>query len=150
MVHRLTYKSYIYICNAMKIQKEIALKLMLGILVLLIVFHTLILTQIIPYTIVWAGKLKTVNEMFVFEIISISINLFLILLLLLKGGFIKNSFSEKLLNSILWVFIILFALNTIGNLTAETQFEKIVFTPLTFISAILLWVVVKKNEADKK
>jgi hypothetical protein len=134
----------------MKIQKEIALKLMLGILVLLIVFHTLILTQIIPYTIVWAGKLKTVNEMFVFEIISISINLFLILLLLLKGGFIKNSFSEKLLNSILWVFIILFALNTIGNLTAETQFEKIVFTPLTFISAILLWVVVKKNEADKK
>jgi len=123
---------------------------MLSMLILIIVFHALILTQIIPYTIVWAGKLKTINEMYVFEIISISINLLLILLLLLKGRSIQNNSSNKLVNGVLWAFIILFAFNTIGNLTSETLFEKIVFTPLTFISAILLWVVVKKNEADKK
>jgi hypothetical protein len=132
------------------IKKEIAIKLMLSMLILIIVFHALILTQIIPYTIVWAGKLKTINEMYVFEIISISINLLLILLLLLKGRSIQNNSSNKLVNGVLWAFIILFAFNTIGNLTSETLFEKIVFTPLTFISAILLWVVVKKNEADKK
>jgi len=134
----------------MMIKKEIAIKLMLSMLILIIVFHALILTQIIPYTIVWAGKLKTINEMYVFEIISISINLLLILLLLLKGRSIQNNSSNKLVNGVLWAFIILFAFNTIGNLTSETLFEKIVFTPLTFISAILLWVVVKKNEADKK
>ncbi len=134
----------------MTITKEIAIKLMLGIFALIVVFHTLILTQIIPYTIVWAGKLKTVNEMFVFEIISISINLFLILVLILKGRSIKNNSSHKLINGILWVFIILFAFNTIGNLMAETLFEKIVFTPLTLLSAILLWIIVKKDKADKK
>lgn len=134
----------------MTITKEIAIKLMLGIFALVVVFHTLILTQIIPYTIVWAGKLKTVNEMFVFEIISISINLFLILVLILKGRSIKNNSSHKLINGILWVFIILFAFNTIGNLMAETLFEKIVFTPLTLLSAILLWIIVKKDKADKK
>ena len=134
----------------MTITKEIAIKLMLGIFALIVVFHTLILTQIIPYTIVWAGKLKTVNEMFVFEIISISINLFLILVLILKGRSIKNNSSHKLINGILWVFIILFAFNTIGNLMAETLFKKIVFTPLTLLSAILLWIIVKKDKADKK
>lgn len=134
----------------MTIKKEIAIKLMLGILLLVIVFHALILTQIIPYTIVWAGKLKTVNEMFVFEIISISINLFLILVLILKVRSIQNSSSNKLLNGILWVFIILFALNTFGNLMAETLFEKIVFTPLTLLFTILLWIIVKKDKADKK
>ena len=143
----------------MTITKEIAIKLMLGIFALVVVFHTLILTQIIPYTmavtvnaptLLRAGKLKTVNEMFVFEIISISINLFLILVLILKGRSIKNNSSHKLINGILWVFIILFAFNTIGNLMAETLFEKIVFTPLTLLSAILLWIIVKKDKADKK
>ena len=106
-------------------KKEVALKLMLGILFLVIVFHTLILTQIIPYTIVWAGKLKTTNEMFVFEIISIFINLFIVLILLLKGGLIKNNFSNKLLNGILWVFIILFFQNRFPPSDCQWYLTKI-------------------------
>jgi len=133
----------------MMIKKEIAIKLMLSMLILIIAFHALILTQIIPYTIVWAGKLKTINEMYVFEIISISINLVLILILFLKGRSIQNNSSNKLINGVLWVFIILFAFNTIGNLMAETLFEKIVFTPLTLLFTILLWIIVKKDKSDK-
>lgn len=120
-----------------------AIKIMLGLLSIVVLFHLLILTQLIPYTIVWAGKLNTVEEMYVFETVSILINLILILLLLLKGNYIRNSISPKILNGILWFFVIVFVLNTIGNLTAETLFEKLTFTPLTLISAILLYLIVR-------
>ncbi|MES2284762.1 MAG: hypothetical protein V4547_03670 [Bacteroidota bacterium] len=129
-----------------KITKEQALKMMLGFLTLVVIFHLAIITQLIPYTIVWAGKLKTDDEMYVFEAVSIAINIFLIILLLLKGNYIKHGISNKVLNIILWLFVALFALNTIGNLMAETLFEKLVFTPLTLVSAILLWIIVRKEK----
>jgi hypothetical protein len=104
-----------------------------------------VLFQIVPYTIVWTGKLNTLDEMYVFEAVSISINLFLLLVLALKGKYIKHAISEKWLNGILWFFVAVFALNTVGNLMAETVFEKVVFTPLTFISALLIWIILKKK-----
>ncbi|MFZ4544662.1 MAG: hypothetical protein ACOYOA_11465 [Saprospiraceae bacterium] len=119
-----------------------ALKLMLGLLSAVVLFHLLIITQIIPYNIVWAGRLKSITDMLYFESSSLAINLFLILVLLLKGVIIRNSISPRILNSILWFFVGLFAVNTIGNLFAETLFEKIVFTPLTFISAIMIWKII--------
>ena len=127
------------------ISPEKALKFMIGLLVIVVLFHFSILFQIIPYTIVWAGKLNTVNEMYAFEATSIAINLFLILILVLKGNYIKHSVPEKWLNGILWFFVVVFALNTIGNLFAKTVFEKVVFTPLTLISAIFIWIILKKK-----
>ncbi|MDP1746994.1 MAG: hypothetical protein Q8L90_15575 [Bacteroidota bacterium] len=133
----------------LEITKGQALKMMLGLLTLVIIFHLAIITKLIPYTIVWAGKLKTDNEMYAFEAISIAINIFLVVLLLLKGKYIKHGISDKVLNIILWLFVALFALNTLGNLMAETLFEKLVFTPLTLVSAILLWIIVKKEKKDE-
>ena len=129
-----------------KITKKQALKMMLGLLIVVIIFHLAIITQLIPYTIVWAGKLKTVEDMYAFEALSISINIFLIAILLLKGNYIKHGISNKALNIILWLFVAIFSLNTIGNLMAETLFEKIVFTPLTLLSAILIWTILRKDK----
>lgn len=131
-----------------KITKRQALKIMMALLTLVIIFHILIITQLISYNIVWAGKLKTVDEMYVFEAVSLSINIFLMGLLFLKGKHIRKGTSNKVLNAILWLFVILFALNTIGNLFAETLFEKLVFTPLTFLSALLIGIIVKKEKND--
>jgi hypothetical protein len=129
-----------------KITKSQALKITIGLLTLVIIFHLAIITRLIPYTIVWAGKLKTVEEMYAFEAVSISVNLFLITLLLLKGNYIKHRISDKILNTILWLFVVLFALNTIGNLMAEMLFEKLVFTPLTLLLAILIWTILRKDK----
>lgn len=131
-----------------KAQRRI-LKIMTGLLVTVILFHVLILTQVIPYTIVWAGKLKSVQEMLLFEIVSILINGFLILVLLLKGDYIKNSISVKLLNGIIWFFVFVFLLNTLGNLTSKTLLEKTVFTALTLVSSILLWLIVRPKKIKK-
>ena len=130
--------------------KNIALISMLVLLTLVLIFHISILTQIVPYDIVWAGKLKTKQEMYLFESVSILINSILISTLLIKGNYLKINISEKLINSILWIFVVLFSLNTLGNLTAKTLFEKAVFTPLTAISAFLIFIIVKPNRNGEK
>lgn len=123
---------------------------MLLLLSLVMIFHLSILTQIVPYDIVWAGKLKTKQEMYVFETVSILINSILISTLLIKGNYLKINISHKIINAILWIHVVLFSLNTLGNLTAKTLFEKAVFTPLTFVSAILIFIIVKPNKNGKK
>jgi hypothetical protein len=129
--------------------KKIPFKITINIILLLIgfiiIFHFLVLTQTIPFNIVWGGKLKNESEMIRLETISITINILLIFVILIKGNYLKLNFSVKLLNAILWLFILLFALNTIGNLLAESSIETIIFTPMTFILSILcLRIVIEK------
>jgi len=126
------------------ISKQKSIKIMLVLLSIVMVFHVLVIIQIIPYTIVWAGKLKSYKDMYEFEGSSIFINLMLILILLARGQYIQLPVSQQFISIVLWLFVLLFALNTIGNLFAKTNFEKFVFTPLTFISSLLLFRIVKK------
>lgn len=117
---------------------------MLGFLLAVIIFHLCIVAKIIPYEITWGGRLQNDSEMYVFETISIMINLFLGFVLLMKGGYIKGYFRQKTVNIILWIFLILFILNTIGNILAKTNFEKS-FAVLTLIFAILILVILKNK-----
>ena len=126
------------------ISKQQSIKIMLVLLSIFMVFHVLVIIQIIPYTIVWAGKLKSYKDMYEFEGSAIFINLMLILILLARGQYIQLPVSQQFISIVLWLFVLLFALNTIGNLFAKTNFEKFVFTPLTFISSLLLFRIVKK------
>ena len=102
-----------------------------------VIFHFLVLLEIISYENVWAGKLKSVDEMYVYEGFSIVVNCLLILIILVKGQIINPTISPKVINTLLWIFVILFILNTIGNLTSKTSLETIIATPLTFIFALL-------------
>lgn len=106
-------------------------------LTIVLIFHTLVLTETIPYAIVWAGKINSVRDMRKLELISICINSFSILIFLLKAKYIKNKVPGKILNAIILLLAVIFSLNTIGNLFAKSQFELFFFTPITFISAIL-------------
>lgn len=131
------------------ISKRIALKLMIGLLSIVLVFHLCVLFEIISYKIVWAGKLNSKEEMYVFEAVSILINFFLIIVLCIKFQNIKKSETNRIINIIIWVFVFLFALNTLGNLFAENLIEQILGTLLTFISATLCWIIVKnKNKRN--
>ena len=128
-----------------RITQDCALRIALGLLTAVIVIHLVIIINIIPYEIVWAGKLKSTNEMYVYEGVSLLMIMVLFSTMLLKGNFIKHKVNDKILNGILWFFMLVFALNTVGNLMAESLFEKAVFTPLTLISAILIWIIVRKE-----
>jgi hypothetical protein len=106
-------------------------------------FHILVMVGVIPFAYIWGGKLTSKEEMLAFESVSVLINLFMIVVILLKGNFITNNLPVKWLNVIIWIFVIVFSLNTIGNLFAESSLEMIVGGALTFISALLCFRIVK-------
>ncbi|WP_228780087.1 hypothetical protein [Aquiflexum lacus] len=122
----------------MKIRQNSSIKILIGITFSALMLHFLILLKIIPYDIAWGGRLTTDQEMYTFETISIVISLFFIYVLAQKGNFVRAVFSDKTLSAILWIFFGLFVLNTIGNILAQTTFEKW-FALVTLINAFLLW-----------
>lgn len=128
--------------------KNMYSKTLLLLSALVTVFHVLILIRLIPFEITWGGNLKTVEEMYVFETLSILINLFFVFILLQKGEYMRYVMGRKTVNVILWIFFVLFVLNTIGNLFAETNFEKF-FTLLTLTSAILIWLIQRTAATPK-
>ena len=123
-----------------------SIKIFLGILLSVILFHLCIVLKIVPYTIAWGGRLTNDTEMYIFESISILINLFLCWILLMKGDYVKFKFSNTTISIFLWIFFGLFILNTIGNIFAKTNFEKL-FAILTGFSAILIWNIVKHKKS---
>jgi len=118
---------------------------MLYLLVAVILFHFTIILKIVPYQFAWGGRLENDMQMYVFETISVLINVLLILSLLIKGNYIKAFVSMKIVHIFLWVFIVLFGLNTIGNILAKTNFEKF-FSILTLAFTLLLWIILRKDK----
>lgn len=121
-----------------------AIEIMLWLLTAVVLFHLSILLKIVPYEITWGGRLKSDEDMYVFETVSIAINLLMCMMLLIKGDYIKAFIPIKVVNVFLWIFLVLFALNTVGNVFAETNFEKF-FTILTLASSVLIWIILRRR-----
>ncbi|WP_245590556.1 hypothetical protein [Adhaeribacter aquaticus] len=122
---------------------------MLWLIVAITIFHIAILFKVIPYEITWSGRLKSDAEMYVFELIFLAINFFLGFVLLIKGEYVKQIVSLKIVNIVLWTFLVLFVLNTIGNIVAKINFEKY-FAVITFSFSILIWVILNKGKRLRK
>ena len=111
----------------------------LGLLILLslfLVLHFMILIKIIPYNLVWGGKLKSDKEMYRFEIFSILINSLFIIVTLTQMSLLTIDMPKNVITYSLWLMTGLFLLNTLGNVTSKNKLEKRVFTPVTILLAI--------------
>ena len=124
---------------------KLTIKVLLWLIAAVSLFHLTILIKIIPYEITWGGKLKNDAEMYLFESISILINLFLGFVLLIKGEYVLRLIPLRVVNVILWIFLFIFGLNTLGNILAATLFEKSL-SLLTLVFTFLLWNVLKKSK----
>ncbi len=109
---------------------------MIIVLSLATIFHLLVISGIIPFEIVWGGRLNDQSQMLIFETVSIAINLIMSSVIGIEGGFLKWNVNKKIIQIALWVMFGIFFVNTIGNCFSNNEFEKLVFTPLTMISAI--------------
>jgi len=125
-----------------QVNLKVLIKIFLSLLLAIVGFHFCIIAKIIPYNIAWGGRLQNDSEMYVFESISILVNLFLGFVLLMKGEFIRYYIKQNMVDRILWFFFVLFILNTIGNIFAKTDFEKF-FAILTFLFSTLIWVILR-------
>jgi len=103
------------------------------IFLLLIFFHLLVITGFIPFDIVWGGRIENSAQMIQFESVSIFVNGILLTIVAIHGGYLKFKIAPVIFKITFWMMVILFALNTVGNLYSLNHWEKILFTPLTFL-----------------
>ncbi|MEQ8534051.1 MAG: hypothetical protein RIB86_19515 [Imperialibacter sp.] len=119
-----------------KINFKFAAHAMIVTLSLVLVYHLTIITGLIPYEATWGGRLQSREQMLRFETVSIVVNLFILTVILIKGGYLKLKLPAIVLKVLLWAFAVLFALNTVGNLASTSVLELIIFTPLTAAAAV--------------
>ena len=122
---------------------KLAIKLMLWLIGAVILLHLAILVKIVPYEVTWGGRLENDAEMYVFEVVSVLTNLFIAVLLLVKGKHLSSFIPMKVVNILLWAFLFIFGMNSLGNMFAETLFEMSL-SLLTLIFTYLIWVILKK------
>lgn len=119
-----------------------------GLLILLSLFlllHFIIMLKIIPYNLIWGGRLKSDTEMYRFEIFSILINALFIIVILAQAGFCMSNIPNKVITFALWLMTGLFLLNTLGNVISKNKIERLVFTPITILLAIFSLVLALTN-----
>lgn len=113
-----------------------------------LIFPLLIVAKIIPFDIIWGGKIKDDSQMLLYETFSVIINILMILVIALRAKIIKSRISRNLIKAFVFIMLVIFSLNTIGNFTSENQFEKNIFTPLTFLLASLCFVLFFNKERN--
>ena len=117
---------------------RLAGNIILTILSLLIVMHLLILIKILPSDFVWGGQVNNMqSNLFILEIIAVAVTLIFIFFTAVKTDYIKIVKLKILINIGTWLMFIYFILNIIGNLTSTVTLEKMIFTPVTIILALL-------------
>ena len=109
---------------------------LLIILGLLIVFHLLVMAGIVPYDIVWAGKINNRNQLLRMESISLVVLALAILMVALRMGYLTFINYPGVINGGMWVLFAFFLLNTFGNLTAKSPIEKYGFGTLTLLMSL--------------
>ncbi len=125
-----------------------AIKGMMIVPVFIIIFHMFIVTGIIPYSIVWGGRLTSTAEMLQFEAVSIGINLLVIALFAAEAGYLRKRLPHTIKNIVLWGLFGLFIANTVANVFAVSWIEKIIFTPLTLLFAVWTYQVIQSRKSE--
>jgi hypothetical protein len=118
------------------ISERLAIYGLLISLSMIIGFHLLVATGIIPFQIVWGGRLENSSQMLSFEVVSISLNLLMIMIVAVHANFLKWKINRVVIRIGLWAMFVLFFINTIGNLFSLNELEKLIFTPVTLILAL--------------
>lgn len=131
-------------------RQQIAGAGMIGIFSLTIIFHLLVITGIIPYAVVWGGRLQTKQAMYYFEAVSILLNVFLLLVVMTKVGLLRMPVPVKVVNALLWTMSLLFFINTIGNLLSVNYWERVVFTPVTLLLFVFAALLAKKQKIQRR
>ncbi|MFZ4827301.1 MAG: hypothetical protein ACOYLB_08090 [Phototrophicaceae bacterium] len=103
-----------------------------------LVYHALILSGVVPYKYAWGGRLQSAEQMIQFESVSIALLLIFSAIVFAHWKLAEKVVVKRITTVLLYVLSVVFLLNTVGNLLAVSLLEAILFTPLTFLSALFL------------
>ncbi len=104
----------------------------------LILFHILVLFNLLPSGMVWGGQAGNSSaSLRTLEIISLAITILFAVAVAAKVGYIKAEGFRGAINVFVWIIFAYLLLNIIGNLASSSSTEKLIFTPITVIAALL-------------
>ncbi len=118
---------------------------MMIILLATILFHFLVLLGIVPYQIVWGGRLQNQSEMINFELVSILLNFLMLAIVAIQAKIVKLKVHPIVVKIALWLMVFIFVMNTIGNIISLNDIERYIFTPLTLLLAIFSFILASKK-----
>jgi len=117
------------------ISTKLAGNILLFSLGLLLVFHVLVILEIIPASILWGGQ-ATSSNLIMLEIIAIAVTLFFGYVIAAKTGYVNAGKFRGLINVLVWIIFLFLLLNTLGNLASGVSAENFIFAPITLILAL--------------
>lgn len=105
---------------------------------LLIVFHILVLLNLIPSNMVWGGQAGgSPSNLRTLEIISLVLTVLFTVAVALRIGYLDAPRLAVAVRVFMWFIFAYLLLNTLGNLASSSSMEKLIFTPLTLLAALL-------------
>jgi hypothetical protein len=116
---------------------------LLCIFALLVLFHLGIISGVLPDNIVWADRFPDRATLVKMEMVSVTVLILAAIPVAIKGGLLNWRLRPMILQGLLWLLLLLFLLNTLGNATAPHPVEKYGFGVLTFLIMLLLGRLLK-------
>ncbi|MGV3599282.1 MAG: hypothetical protein ACO1PI_15575 [Bacteroidota bacterium] len=118
------------------------------ILLLVTLFNLFVLLGVAPYTIVWGGRLESREQMVVFELVSILINLFCLIIVLVKArGFLPR--LGKTADIVTWLLPVMYFFGILGNVASTSAIERALFVPVTVVLFVLTLRIALEKEHSK-
>lgn len=113
-------------------------------------FHVTILIGLTPSGIVWGSRIESESQFYLLESLSLLFNGLFIAVMLSRLSFWPSPLSPKFLRICLWFMAIFFLLNSLGNVLSKNSFEQLVFTPLTLILSVSLFLSLWAESKSKR
>ncbi len=120
------------------ISVRLAGNLLLAAMTMLIIFHILVMTGILPSQIVWGGQINEAEtNMVLLETIALIVSLLFTGIIAAKTGYLLRDRYRKIIDISMWIIFAYFLFNIVGNLASAAAVESLIFAPLTIILAFL-------------
>jgi len=130
-----------------KLPIGLAIKSILFITTVILFFHAMVIMEVIPYKYVWGGRLKSVEQMYIFQGYSVFWNVLILIVVLIRGEYIQPHMPISTTKGFSWIFFAILIINTIVNLADLDSLQSKICPAITFILAILfLRVAIKEKE----
>ena len=105
---------------------------------LLVVFHLLVLFNLLPSNIVWGGRAGSSSSPRTLLTVSLIFNILFAIVVAARIGYIEVGSLGRMVGVLLWIIFAYLLLNTAGNLASSSSLEKLLFTPITIVAAVLV------------
>ncbi len=97
------------------------------------VLHILVLVRVVPYQMVWGGRIDSLQALYIAESISLTLNGIMLTMVLSFLRKLPFKFSRIAYLVGFSLMSVLFGINTIGNLLSHNSLERVLFTPVTLL-----------------